>query len=175
MMGFPKLFSLMIYKEVYKTILSQAERIKYDVWVGEWSLATDMCGMWLAGFNDRTIVQPFQYDCQMVECPHSYLPDEFAVDFDRTAEQLGPFASGQESLIKKGMCPIDSAHWSEEQTHDLAQFVLSTFNKHVEGQFMWNFRNEMEDKWNYVTAYDKGWIKQGSSDTGTSFIEQLLQ
>ena len=26
--------------------------IKYDVWVGEWSLATDVCAMWLGGFND---------------------------------------------------------------------------------------------------------------------------
>ena len=27
--------------------------IKYDLWVGEWSLATDVCGMWLDGFNDE--------------------------------------------------------------------------------------------------------------------------
>ena len=42
--------------------------------------------------------------------------------------------------------------------------MLKTFNKHVEGQFMWNFRNEMEDKWSYVNAYDKGWINQNNSD-----------
>lgn len=23
---------------------------------------------------------------------------------------------------------------------------------------MWTVRNELEDKWNYITAYDKGWI-----------------
>ena len=27
--------------------------IKYDLWVGEWSLATDECGMWLDGMNDE--------------------------------------------------------------------------------------------------------------------------
>jgi len=27
--------------------------IKYDMWVGEWSLATDECGMWLDGMNDE--------------------------------------------------------------------------------------------------------------------------
>lgn len=26
--------------------------IKYDVWIGEWSLATDTCALWLGGFND---------------------------------------------------------------------------------------------------------------------------
>jgi hypothetical protein len=30
----------------------EAENIKYPVWVGEWSLATDMCAHWLGGLND---------------------------------------------------------------------------------------------------------------------------
>ena len=25
---------------------------KYEVWVGEWSLATDTCAFWLDNFND---------------------------------------------------------------------------------------------------------------------------
>ena len=29
------------------------QSIKYDIWIGEWSLATDVCGMWLDGFNDE--------------------------------------------------------------------------------------------------------------------------
>ena len=62
------------------------------------------------------------------------------------------------------MCPIDSDHFSERQTHRLARSMLKTFNKHVEGQFMWNFRNEMEDKWSYINAYDKGWVNQSTSD-----------
>ena len=28
------------------------QNIKYPVWVGEWSLATDVCAHWLGGFND---------------------------------------------------------------------------------------------------------------------------
>jgi len=35
----------------------------------------------------------------MVECPYSYLPDDVAVDFDRTADVLGPFGTGDLSLI----------------------------------------------------------------------------
>ena len=54
--------------------------------------------------------------------------------------------------------------------------MLKTFNKHVEGQFMWNFRNELEDKWNYVTAYDKGWIKQETLEFSyNEEMEELLQ
>ena len=26
---------------------------------------------------------------------------------------------------------------------------------------MWTFRNELEPRWNYITAYDNGWIKNG--------------
>lgn len=40
------------YCNLYKSDLSVGKKIKYDVWVGEWSLATDVCAMWLAGFND---------------------------------------------------------------------------------------------------------------------------
>ena len=84
-------------------------------------------------------------------------------------------------MVKKGMCPIDSDHFSERQTHRLARSMLKTFNKHVEGQFMWNFRNEMEDKWSYVNAYDKGWINQTNSDENEdnqgdlSLFDVLLQ
>ena len=28
-------------------------QIGYEVWMGEWSLATDTCAHWLGGFNDR--------------------------------------------------------------------------------------------------------------------------
>ena len=53
--------------------------------------------------------------------------------------------------------------------------MLNTFNKHVEGQFLWNFRNELEDKWNYVTAYDKGWLKQTTEESIDIQDETLLQ
>jgi hypothetical protein len=28
------------------------DEFKMEVWIGEWSLATDVCAMWLGGFND---------------------------------------------------------------------------------------------------------------------------
>ena len=33
-------------------IRGYAGHIKYPIWIGEWSLATDVCAFWLGGFND---------------------------------------------------------------------------------------------------------------------------
>jgi len=133
------------------------EAIKYDVWVGEWSLATDVCGMWLGGFNDSNF--PLFYDCQYVDCPYSYLPEEFAVDFDRTAAELGPFGAHKRSIIREGKCPIDSAYYSEEDLYNLGQCALEAFDENIAGHFMWNFRTELEKKWSYIESYDAGWVK----------------
>ena len=76
------------YCDNYGKTISKAKDIKYEVWVGEWSLATDVCALWLGGFNDAS--SDAQSTCQRVECPRSYLK-EHATDFDRTAAKLGPY------------------------------------------------------------------------------------
>jgi hypothetical protein len=63
--------------------------MKYPVWVGEWSLATDVCAQWLGGFNDSNTA--YQRTCAKVECPYSYMPQPYAADFDRAAASLGPY------------------------------------------------------------------------------------
>jgi glucan 1,3-beta-glucosidase len=35
----------------YEKNAALADNIKYDVWIGEWSLGTDNCALWLDGFN----------------------------------------------------------------------------------------------------------------------------
>lgn len=35
---------------------------------------------------------------------------------------------------------------------------MDTFNDHSDAYFMWTARNEIEDKWSFINAYDKGWI-----------------
>lgn len=60
----------------------QADDLKYPVWIGEWSLATDVCAHWLGGFNDAN-THP-QYTCNWKPCPYTYLPASVAEDFDRT-------------------------------------------------------------------------------------------
>ena len=168
MFFWPKLFTVHEYSEVYSLILSQASRIKYPVWVGEWSLATDHCAMWLQGFNDSSGTEHF--DCEWVECPDSYLPEKLAPDFDRTAEKLGPFGLGTDSTPMKGMCPRDSAHFGDRKVAKLGADYMKTFDKHVHGQFFWTFRNELEPRWNYITAYDNGWLPSNQTEDKTQSI-----
>jgi len=88
------------------------KNMKYDIWVGEWSLATDVCAMWLGGFNDNN--NSFQFDCQWVDCPYSYLPEPHNVDFDRTAPILGPWGQSDISMVRYGKCATDSAYFSND-------------------------------------------------------------
>ena len=51
----------------YETYAAQADEIKYDVWIGEWSLGTDFCAHWLGGFNEGNGAP--QFECKRVDCP----------------------------------------------------------------------------------------------------------
>ena len=85
------------------------------MWFGEWALATDVCAHWLGGFNDAN-TDP-QFKCQWVDCPYTYLPESVAVDFDRTADMLGPYGTGNPKnvAIQKGKCSKDSSFFSHEE------------------------------------------------------------
>ena len=104
----------------YKKNLAVVKDIKYDVWVGEWSLATDHCALWLGGFKDNNV--QYVYACDFVDCPYSYISNEsLAVDFDRTANYLGPYGSGetQISTIQKGKCSKDSNFFNSDDVMTL--------------------------------------------------------
>lgn len=49
------------YCNGYGTNMAKAFDVKFDVWVGEWSLATDVCALWLGGFNDNNT--DYAYPC----------------------------------------------------------------------------------------------------------------
>lgn len=115
----PAKWNIESYCDQYEEDWKIAEKIKYDIWVGEWSLATDVCAMWLGGFNDGGA--PFVYDCAWKECPYSYLPEETAVDFDRSAAEIGPFGSITDSSPKYGKCPTDSDYFSEDDVQRLGE------------------------------------------------------
>ena len=85
--------------------------VKYPIWVGEWSLATDVCAMWLGGFDDSNT--EYQYECQSVSCPKSYMPSPWGVDFDRNAPILGPYGESDRSNIRNGQCLLDSSYFDE--------------------------------------------------------------
>lgn len=159
------------YCDGYNSILQWAPNFKYPVWVGEWSLATDVCALWLGGFNDNNT--DYAYECEWVDCPVSYLPEEYAADFDRTAATLGPWGSRPQT-VQNGKCPRDSAFYSDDDVMTLGQCLLYILNDHVAGHFLWTARNELEPKWDYVTAYDNGWIKNTPATEHATF-EALVQ
>lgn len=146
------------YCDHYVNTLSEANLIKYDVWVGEWALATDVCAMWLAGFNDSR--DEYVYTCDWVPCPKSYLPEDVAVDFDRNAEVLGPFGQDDRCVIRNGLCPTDSPYYNHNDVNTLGHCALDAYNEFVQAHIMWTFRNELEPRWSYIESYDAGWIKQ---------------
>jgi len=49
------------YCSDYQGVFNNMNNIKYPIWVGEWSLATDVCAFWLGGFNDSNT--EYQFDC----------------------------------------------------------------------------------------------------------------
>ena len=90
---------------------------------------------------------------------------------DRNAEQLGPFGTAlgdglDHAFIRKGKCARDSTYFSDFEVGQLGGCALRAFDNMVEGQFLWTFRNELEDKWNYVNAYDKGWLNAENTVPG---------
>lgn len=136
--------------------LAEAYNIKYDVWVGEWSLATDVCAMWLGGFNDNNT--PYRFDCEWVPCPYSYLPSDLAVDFDRTAATLGPYGTPTPQTVQNGNCAKDSTYFGNDDMITLGHCAIYSMNDYVQGHFLWTYHNELEEKWSYKEAYDRGWI-----------------
>lgn len=137
----------------------QADDLKYPVWIGEWSLATDVCAHWLGGFNDAN-THP-QYTCNWKPCPYTYLPASVAEDFDRTQATLGPFGPSEfadSALIHTGMCSDDSLYFNYTDVQKIARCAMDTYDRHVNATFLWTARNEIEAKWDFVKAWDLGWI-----------------
>ena len=138
-----------------------AETIKFPVLFGEWSLGTDTCLMWIGGFNDG-FEQPPQ-NCQWQACPETYMPQPFDSDFDRSAKVLGPFGGGWPAItnIHEGQCVYDSTSFTDEQVQQLAECVAQTQEKYLAGSFFINAKTEqMNPKWDYLKASDKGWFTQ---------------
>ena len=142
----------------YELNSQYASSFKYPVWFGEWSLATDICAHWLGGFNDGEDAP--QMDCNWMDCPYSYLPSEYAVDFDRNATILGPFGTGNPDYfcIQSGKCSSDSLFFKDEDINTIAKCAMSSYNKYLDAHIMWTARNEIEERWSYIQSYDKGWI-----------------
>lgn len=138
-----------MYCNDYEKVMASLDGVKYPIWIGEWSLATDVCAFWLGGFNDSNT--EYQFECEWLDCPVTYLPapyDIYAPDPD--AAMLGPIGESDRSAVRYGQCARDSTWFTHDNTSELADCVKVSFDKHVAGQFLWNFRNELEPKWSYI-------------------------
>ena len=99
----------------------------------------------------------------MRDCPKTYLPDPVGTDFDRTAATLGPFGPTEfadSALIHAGQCSDDSLFFKYADVQKIAKCALETYDRHVNATFLWTARNEIEAKWDYVKAWDLGWINK---------------
>uniref|UniRef100_A0A7S2YSP1 Glycoside hydrolase family 5 domain-containing protein n=1 Tax=Entomoneis paludosa TaxID=265537 RepID=A0A7S2YSP1_9STRA len=171
-----------------KGILATMEREFGPVIVGEWSLATDNCAMWLNGFNDNLPGFP-RLPCKYTPCADSYLGKvQPGVPLDPAKPLQGPYGTGISGPIY-GLCP-SSRDWVKESSgnpltgrdwvkappqapqhlddtdnvmRNLALKKLDAFAGIAHGFYFWNFRTDLYDpQWSYMAALDRGWIPRGS-------------
>ena len=116
----------------------------YPYIIGEWSVATDNCQMWLNGFMDNLPNYPM-VECNYEVCNHANTSVFLNVE-------KGPFGTGNSSPTKDGMCPTS---FSNHQEKDLYMSLSHIFRTHTKGDFFWNFKTESSNlQWNYCTIQD---------------------
>ena len=99
-----------------KGALAEMEREFGPVIVGEWSLATDNCAMWLNGFNDNLPGFP-RLPCKFQVCADSYLgSSQPGVPLDPSKPLQGPYGTGLSGPIY-GFCP-STRDWIKESSGD---------------------------------------------------------
>ena len=139
--------------------LQLMENIDIPIIVGEWSLATDNCAMWLNGLNDNVPGYP-KVECERITCPDPYMGEgQPGAPPDKTKGARDPFGTGGESYVVNGTCPRDRRFPEEiDVIRDLSYAKLNVFDQNTHGQFFWNFRTEFEPRWDYQAANKLGWI-----------------
>ena len=171
-----------------KDMITNMEREFGPVIVGEWSLATDNCAMWLNGFNDNLPGYP-KLPCKYIPCPDPYMGfDQPGTPVDSGKPLQGPFGSGM-SGPSYGYCPV-SRDWlkespgglengedlmkvppeappgkdaSDEVMTKLAFKKIHVYSEYGHGFYFWNFRTDIDEPyWSYMLALEKGWIPKGN-------------
>eukprot|EP00956_Cyclotella_meneghiniana_P043891 scaffold292801_cov83-Cyclotella_meneghiniana.AAC.1 len=100
-----------------KNQIALMEREFGPVVVGEWSLATDNCAMWLNGFNDNLPGFP-RSPCKYIPCSSPYMNNDNytqpGTPIDAGKGLQGPFGTGM-SGPSFGLCPVDRDWMTERQ------------------------------------------------------------
>lgn len=166
--------------------IAAMERAFGPVVVGEWSLATDNCALWLNGFNDNLPGFP-RLPCKYIPCADPYMGfDQPGTPVDPGKPAQGPYGTGMSTPIF-GLCPV-GRDWMEESAKDsgktwmkappevpkgrdasdevmtnLAHKKISAFSGIGHGFYFWNFRTDLyEPHWSYMQALERGWIPKGN-------------
>eukprot|EP00588_Corethron_pennatum_P017258 CAMPEP_0194307134 /NCGR_PEP_ID=MMETSP0171-20130528/3994_1 /TAXON_ID=218684 /ORGANISM="Corethron pennatum, Strain L29A3" /LENGTH=820 /DNA_ID=CAMNT_0039059029 /DNA_START=105 /DNA_END=2567 /DNA_ORIENTATION=+ len=179
----------------WKEPINEMEKAFGPVFVGEWSLATDNCAMWLNGFNDNLSGFPM-LPCKYMPCRASYIKGNVngtqpGVPLSKNQPLPGPYGTGV-SGPSWGMCPTgrdwlkehsanvqNGTDWilappaapngrdaSNEVMTNLARKKINTFFGIGHGFYFWNFRTELEEPhWDYMEAVRRGWIPAGTFNT----------
>jgi len=147
-----------------KYMIADMENERMPVIVGEWSLGTDNCAMWLNGFNDNLPGFP-KIQCRMTNCPvqSTYLGEGFpGTPLDVTKPIQGPYGTGQ-SGPSFGMCPITSnTSVGQRDDYDERAFTRNLNMKKLNafavghGWYFWNFKTEFGSRWNFLELIRRG-------------------
>jgi len=76
---------------------------------------------------------------------------------------LGPYGDPDfidQTTIQNGKCTSDSLYFSDDEVKAIAKCALDVFDEHVNATFMWTAHNEIEPRWDYIKAYDAGWVNK---------------
>jgi hypothetical protein len=48
----------------------------------------------------------------------------------------------------------DSLYLNDSDVNLLGKCAMKAFDKYMQGMFLWNFKNEIAPRWDYIRAYD---------------------
>ncbi|KAG2517379.1 hypothetical protein JM16_007425 [Phytophthora kernoviae] len=115
--------------------IADMENTAMPVIVGEWSLGTDNCAMWLNGFNDNLPGFP-NTQCRMVDCPAHRPVWHWSI-----GSRLRKMSFEQDDDIKFA--------------RNLNMKKLNAFAV-GHGWYFWNFKTELGSRWNFLELARQG-------------------
>ena len=158
----------------------------FPILIGEFSLATDNCQMWLNGFMDNIPNYPLQ-PCLYDRCPR--INEGNNRIYIRKSVQ-GPFGTGISYPTEYGMCPITTPIGLNKKiaisntnsninanlnfTEDYYAITLyneltNIFENKTSGWIFWNFRTSSKSySWNYLSSYNLGYVNKYSIENKQS-------